>query len=39
MENNIIELKSTAAGNLEQLVQAADSTGQLAFYDGTVEGQ
>lgn len=37
MENNIIELKSTVAGNLEQLVQAADSTGQLAFYDGTVE--
>lgn len=37
MSNNIITLKSTAAGNLEQLVQAADSTGQLAFYDGTVE--
>lgn len=37
MSNNIITLKSAAAGNLEQLVQAADSTGQLAFYDGTVE--
>lgn len=37
MSNNIITLKSAAAGNLEQLVQAADSTGQLAFFEGTLE--
>lgn len=33
----VITLKSTAAGNLEQLVQVANSIGQLDFFEGTLE--